>query len=197
MIWYTADTHAYHDRIIAPCNRPFTSGEQMAVALAEITNEYVVSTDILFHLGDFCWRGGRALWAAYREMINCRQIFLIRGNHDDIGLNDTHKWFAGIFDVYRRDNIIMSHCPMESWERMHKSIYHLHGHCHGTIGSHLFKLRADVGVDATGYRPISHDEVEDMMQAKIGTRDALIPHWEALGYHFFSSSNQASYEMPL
>ena len=184
MHWFTADTHAYHKGIIVPCNRPFSSGEQMAIALAEAINKYVAATDILFHLGDFCWKG-KSSWAEFRGMINCRQVFLIRGNHDDIGLNDTHKWFAGIFDLYERDNIFMSHCPLETWPKIRHGVCHLHGHCHGLLGEHLFKLRTDVGVDAQGYKPVSRDEVEVMMQAKARTRDALIPHWEARGYHFY------------
>jgi len=193
MDWFTADTHAYHEKIIIPCNRPFTSGEQMTIALAETLNKYVAPTDILFHLGDFCWKGSK-WWAEFRGMINCRQVFLIRGNHDKIGLNDTHKWFAGIFDFYERDDIIMCHFPLETWNRMAHGTYHFHGHCHGLLGEPLLKLRADVGVDAQGYRPISRDEVEVMMRAKMRTRDALLPYWEARGHHSFGRSAQVSYE---
>ena len=75
MDWFTADTHAYHDKIIVPCNRPFESGEQMAIALAETTNKYVAPGDTLCHLGDFCWKGGQR-WEDFRGMINCREIFL-------------------------------------------------------------------------------------------------------------------------
>ena len=182
MDWFTADTHAYHDKIIAACNRPFESGSHMAIALADTINEYVMPTDTLFHIGDFCWKG-KQRWAEFRAMINCREIFLIRGNHDNIGLNDTHKWFASIFDIYERDNIVMCHRPFESWDKMHHGSFHLHGHCHGSLGDSLFKLRMDVGVDPQGYKPVSRDEVEVVMRQRIKTREILRPYWEARGHH--------------
>jgi len=193
MDWFTADTHAYHDKIIAPCNRPFESGEHMAMELAKNINALVGPTDTLFHLGDICWRGKKWI-GIFREMLNCHQVFLIRGNHDDIGLNDTHRWFAGIFDIYSHDNIIMCHYPLESWNRMYHGTYHLHGHCHALLGESLFKLRADVGVDACGYHPVSRDGIETMMQARIKTRSVLQPYWEARGYHFFGALVRDPYE---
>lgn len=192
MDWFTADTHAYHDKIIKACGRPFESGDQMTVALAETLNAHVKPTDRLFHLGDFCWKGTKK-WAEFRAMINCRQIFLIRGNHDKVGLNDTHGWFAAIFDLYEWDGIVMCHYPLETWSKMQHGNIHLHGHCHGLLGESLFKLRMDVGVDPQGYRPISRDEVAEAMSQRTRAREALRPYWEARGYRFFGRSVHETY----
>ena len=56
--WFTSDTHFGHKNIIEYCKRPFSSVEQMNEMLIKKWNNKVKVDDIVFHLGDFSFRGG-------------------------------------------------------------------------------------------------------------------------------------------
>lgn len=52
-IFFTSDTHFWHENIIKFCNRPFSSVEEMNDTIIENWNKVVGENDIVFHLGDF------------------------------------------------------------------------------------------------------------------------------------------------
>jgi calcineurin-like phosphoesterase family protein len=88
--FYTADMHLGHFNIITYCNRPFSTLEQMDDTLIRNWNSRVKDNDVVYHVGDFCFRnspGGKSgegtqrKAADYLAQLNGRIIF-IKGNHD-------------------------------------------------------------------------------------------------------------------
>jgi calcineurin-like phosphoesterase family protein len=160
MIFFTADTHFGHDKIIEYCNRPFRSVEEMDKEMIFRWNELIKSNDRVFHLGDFCFGDPKR----YLDRLN-GDIILLRGSHDH-----EDKYFAkdSIMNVSFSDDeyghkrwIILCHYSMRSWYRSHYASWHLFGHHHGRLPPH--GLSFDVGVDVWGFRPISLHKVEEKM----------------------------------
>ena len=58
-VWFTSDTHFWHDNIIRFCNRPFESVVEMNEELIRRWNETVPADGVVFHLGDFSFGGQR------------------------------------------------------------------------------------------------------------------------------------------
>ena len=61
-VFFTSDTHFYHENIIRFCNRPFKDVEMMNETIIANWNNTIGQDDIVFHLGDFCL-GGSAEWS--------------------------------------------------------------------------------------------------------------------------------------
>lgn len=155
-VYFLSDTHFGHRNIIEHCGRPFSSVEEMDEALLAQINASVRGGDVLYHLGDFGWRGGDV--KSYRDRIACRQVRLVRGNHDDRKAIRA-AGFQSIDELlYLKINgqkLTLCHYPFESWKR---NSIHLHGHRHGE--SKPKPGRLDVGWDALGRRgPVSLDEI--------------------------------------
>jgi calcineurin-like phosphoesterase family protein len=176
MIWFTADTHAWHGNIIRYCNRPWETAQEMTEALARNINSVVRPNDVLYHLGDFAW--GNKMWIeGFRSMINCHQIHLILGNHDKLIRDDKvlQRLFSKtsvIQELHRPScsKIVMCHYAMRVWNASFHGSWHLYGHSHGTLPDNVvqvddgYKRNAfDVGVDCWDYKPISLDQVIDRM----------------------------------
>lgn len=181
MIYFTSDTHWYHKNIIAYCNRPFDSVEEMNKAMIDRWNERVKPDDTIYFLGDFAFCSeSKACEIAYS--LNGFKHWII-GNHDR-GMSKSNKLcsaFQTIQDYkrispsvqYENDDgdvvevavpIVLFHYPIMSWDgKMHGAI-HLHGHTH-TAKGHQEKTgyRLDVGVDSHDYYPWSLDEIRDTL----------------------------------
>ena len=54
--FFTSDLHLGHKNIIKYCNRPFSSLEEMNRIIIRRWNERVKVEDIVFVIGDFCFR---------------------------------------------------------------------------------------------------------------------------------------------
>ena len=80
-VFFTSDSHFCHKNIIEFCSRPFETVEEMNEKLVENWNKVVGPSDIVYHLGDFCFAGS-AEWHYLLGKLNGR-IHLIIGNHDE------------------------------------------------------------------------------------------------------------------
>lgn len=76
--------------------------------------------------------------------------------------------------VIDKQEIILSHFPLEEWENMDRDSIHLHGHCHHTkdyTDLNMYSKRMDVGMDWEEFRPYSWNEIkEEMKERKIKKR---------------------------
>jgi calcineurin-like phosphoesterase family protein len=61
--------------------------------------------------------------------------------------------------------VVLSHFPLEVWDRKHYGSYHLHGHSHGNLPPR--GRRMDVGVDCTDFRPINLIEAMERIDANV------------------------------
>lgn len=208
-VWFTADTHFGHKKIPFYARRKFCLDQEESETLdliwknknidsmwspswASISrmddylikriNENVGQNDVLWHLGDFC--AGRKKEIAdvarkYRERINCKNVFLVAGNHDR---PEIRKVFSGCYDIYdltvNSRHVVLSHYAMAFWNKSHYKSWMLYGHAHGTAEKWLDdnmpgRLSMDVGVDNIfnvlgEYRPISFGEIESIMSSRDG-----------------------------
>jgi calcineurin-like phosphoesterase family protein len=180
MIYFTADTHLGHANIIKYCDRPFRDVNEMDDAIIDNINSCVNKDDILYHLGDFAFSSniGR-----YRQRILCRQIHLIRGNHDRY--NNCKGHFSTIQEYLsvglKEGTFVLFHYPIAVWDRAHYNTIHLFGHSHGTHTpwreEHMpNSLSMDVGIDANKFMPLSVDEIVNIMEERKRLKQVSIDH---------------------
>ena len=86
-VFFTSDTHFGHQNIIRFCNRPWATIAEHDQALIDNWNAIVPEDAVVFHLGDFCYKGGGFPTIQHLIGLLHGQIVLIRGNHDP----DTRK----------------------------------------------------------------------------------------------------------
>ncbi len=149
--FFVGCTHFQHQNIIKLTNRPFNSVEEMDETLIENWNKTVNKTDTVYHLGDFAYRGTTSN-AEILKKLNGR-IILIQGNHDPLLWGQHYLEF--------KDNkrlFVLSHYPFEEWNGYYKGAIHIHCHTHKPqlISA---ERRFNVTVEATGYKPISLEEI--------------------------------------
>lgn len=185
-IWFTSDSHYFHKNITYGESmwndkeintRRFNTTQEMSQAIVKGINRHVKYDDILFHLGDWSFGGIQNIWN-FNKQINCQNIHLIFGNHDqhiisnkllpDILVNAQSPILFSSTQHYLEveiDNILflLFHRAIEDFHNNErKTTIHLHGHSHGnTIQK---ENRLDVGVDVAykkfgEYRPFSLQEV--------------------------------------
>ncbi len=166
MIWFTADTHFGHAKLIKNTHRPFKDVEEMDRALIENWNRVVADGDTVYHLGDFCWIAKVPVWEQYRAQLK-GNITLIKGNHD-LRRNKISYLFREVEYIkqvcWNKHKIILCHYAMRIWDRSHYGTYQLYGHSHGTLNP--IGKQMDVGVDCKNYTPISIEEVFRIMSFK-------------------------------
>jgi len=192
-VWFTADLHFGHGNIIRYCQRPFMSPEEQDLlrtegargkwrvsaesverhdtALLQAINECAAPGDMLWVLGDFCW-GGLVEATAYRDRIQCRNVYFVWGNHDHRSIEPifTEAIEQGMIEV-EGQAIWLNHYPMRAWNRSHHGSWQLYGHVHGHLAREDaaadWMLTRDVGVDACGYRPISFEQLREYMAPRM------------------------------
>jgi len=177
---FIADMHLDHGNIIKYCHRPFLSDTEqglmnmidkglvpqrelrisqqsinnMTDTILDSVNATVQRSDTLVIGGDFCFttrenRDRRA--KELRNRINCENVYLIWGNHDDrraldekdvqtfpdrtvTTVYDNKKLFKGCYDQYMfkvdGEHIFMSHYPCRSWDGKPYDSWMLYGHVH-------------------------------------------------------------------
>ncbi len=165
MFCFSADTHLNHKNIIEYCSRPFSTIEEMNETIIENFNDRIMPDDTLYHLGDFSF-GDAYRW---RKRFKCKNIFLIRGNHDKSGLKDAgFGWVKDTHNLIRPEgkeiSIFLSHYGHRVWPSSHHGSYHLYGHSHGKLPS--YGKSFDVGVDCFNFIPISLDTVIGIMDTE-------------------------------
>lgn len=111
--YVTADLHLGHGKIIQYSNRPFKTSNEMNVRLVTNWNSRVKSEDIVFILGDFCFKSGLNCEKAdfWIKQLVGNKIF-IRGNHDN---NNSLKTIIDCIHVtFANKRINMCHKPEHS-----------------------------------------------------------------------------------
>ena len=185
-VFFTADLHFGHARIVELANRPFASVEEMDEALIANWNAVVRRPDdLVWVLGDYAL-GDRRKALGYLDRLNGRKM-LVAGNHDKCFLGSSDGWkhigeyqSAGFEIVVPWARIklpgrkvLLSHFPYDgdsAGEDRHPGARLrdegeplVHGHVH-----EMFTLRRsaatgavqlNVGVDRWHYRPVPATEV--------------------------------------
>ena len=179
-MWYfTADLHLNHPNILKYSRRMFLSHTECRLAemadeglipmgevvvseqstrrmtehIIESINAVVSPSDSLVIAGDFCMApvGVRQeIVARMRAMINCENLYLILGNHDDRAACAANMVCLDnyTFNV-QGQQVFVSHYPCRSWNMSLRGSWMLYGHAHGSLSQE----------DSNGYCASELDEV--------------------------------------
>lgn len=144
MRYYIADCHFYHRTLLqAMDKRPFSTIEEMNLAMIEAWNQKVRSNDEVVILGDFSWGNAQETMDLLKTLHGKK--YLVRGNHDlylkdknfDVSLFEWVKDYAELHDNKRK--VILSHYPIVCYngqyrlnEKGEPKTWMLYGHIHNT-----------------------------------------------------------------
>lgn len=190
-IHLVSDLHISHKNLIkdlsaweSGATRDFKSVDHMNGIIIGNINNYVLPHHYLFILGDLMF--GDKDYDALFKSINCNNIFVLRGNHDNMNkliqaCDNNNVTYLGW-----RENVsingklcVLSHEPILSWDSMGRNSYHIFGHCHDNLRTgkteiHKFynSLKVlDCGIDAAinllgEYKPFTFDWVKNWMNKR-------------------------------
>lgn len=165
--WISGDCHFNHMNLISGTSkwndlskcRQFESLEKHNETILNNINSLVKENDILYLLGDFCFGDRKINTKKYRDMINCKNIIYLRGNHESE--EDNVKCFSAVHDYLEikefGKNIVLFHYPIASWNGMGKGWLHFHAHTHNNF---IDRGRSkDVGLDTNDFKPYNLEEL--------------------------------------
>jgi calcineurin-like phosphoesterase family protein len=149
--------------------RPWTDYESMDIALVELFNDTVKETDKCYFLGDVAInRRGLAIL----EQLNCKNMILIKGNHDVFRLREYTAHFADIRAYHVMTGLIFSHIPVHECQLDSRFGVNVHGHLHSgrVMKGNSIDLRYHcISCEHTEFKPISYDELVAKIIAEGGT----------------------------
>ena len=166
--FYTADLHLGHANIIKYCGRPFKNINHMNKELIRRWNERVKPEDIVYHIGDFCFKNskggkkGEGLQTSAQEWekkLNGKIIF-IKGNHDRNNSTKTHIHSLVINIDNKLINLV--HNPAHFDNRFDINFI---GHVHEKwqiqrkLSAFTFVDCINVGVDVWNFYPVTYEEI--------------------------------------
>ncbi|MGM9713185.1 MAG: metallophosphoesterase [Prevotella sp.] len=178
-IWFTSDTHFFHNKMAESGQRPFASVEEMNGELIERWNSVVHRDGTVFHLGDFCF-GKPDKWHYILDRLKGR-IYLVLGNHDAGHISgDVAARFEGVAFQMRLNvngqKIYLNHFPFLSYSGDIHGTWQLFGHIHSNLDNYnitdrqrLLMLQSnqyDVGVDNNAYTPVSYRQIEAIIKRR-------------------------------
>ena len=175
MIWFTADTHFNHAKIIGYSQRPFGDLAQMTEALIDGWNARVAKGDTVFHLGDFALSWGRKDKDTIDSILVRMngQKWLIAGNHDRDEVTSNDRWvkvtpyheISVPLTNGQKQRIVLCHYALRVWNGMGRGSWMLYGHSHGNLDD-IGGKTTDVGVDKWDYAPISVEQLAVYMEPR-------------------------------
>ena len=170
-VYFSADFHGFHKNISRGISqwsdksrcRDFDDEVQMTNHLVNTVNAIVPTNATLIFVGDWSFNGQDKI-TQLRDMINCRNIIMIVGNHDKHIINSSvlQKLFTAVLQYnefrYHKKLFCQFHYPITSWNEIGKGSYMIHGHCHGSLQGQRGRV-LDIGVDVWDYKPLHIDQV--------------------------------------
>jgi len=165
--WFISDTHFGHFNIIRYTSRPFKSLEQMDNTLIRKWNSRVKPEDIIFVIGDFCFKNssgkkgeGIKVSASYWEKRLNGKIIHIQGNHDKN--NSTKTIIQKLVISYGGKRINLVHRP-EFADKNYD--INFTGHVHNKWEIKRMRIEEgftdciNVGVDVWDFMPVTFEEI--------------------------------------
>lgn len=165
--WFISDTHFGHANIISYTNRPFKDVNEMNTTLIKNWNERVAPEDVVYVVGDFCFKTGALTgngmpvkFEAWLTQLNGTKIF-IEGNHD--GNNTVKTKIQSLIIKLGGRRINLVHDPSNANFNYELN---LTGHVHNNW--EIQRLRSgeaftdciNLSVEVWDYRPVSWEEIE-------------------------------------
>lgn len=162
-IYFIADTHFGHEKVIKYENRPFSDINKMDDIIIENWNNIIEDEDMVFVLGDFSFYDKAKTTDILRKLKGRKT--LIKGNHD----NESYKYYmeCGFGNVYEYPVIIdgfwiLSHEPVYINENMPYA--NIFGHVHSNrIYSDYTEQSFCACVERCGYKPVEFSIIKKLM----------------------------------
>jgi calcineurin-like phosphoesterase family protein len=191
-VWFSSDFHLGHQKNFIWESRGYASYESHTDGVINKINQLVKANDLLFYLGDFCLNSSDSLFESYLSRIQCQNIYMVWGNHNNpvfriykrevkkqFGRDDINVYplkyrnvtFLGDYVEISLNNtmIVMMHYPISIWNYMKEGAYMLCGHSHYNYiqsqANHLNGKILDVGWDGIG-EPYSFEKINEIMKTK-------------------------------
>jgi calcineurin-like phosphoesterase family protein len=161
-IFFTSDTHFYHENVIKYSKRPFKNADHMNEEMIRRWNERVKPTDEVYHNGDAVLGGGCDPTPVLSRLNGI--IHLTPGNHDSKKMQKNDRWASVCpYREIKLDGkfIVLCHYAMKVWNKSHYGSLMLYGHSHGSLPGNNQSL--DIGVDCWDYRPVTLHEILSRM----------------------------------
>ena len=166
--WFTSDYHLGHANIIKYCGRPFKDVEHMNKTIITNHNNRVKHDDIVFFLGDFCFRNSKGGKEGegnidkaehYLKQLNGRFVF-IRGNHDNN--NSLKTCIKSAVIEFGGQEIFLCHNPADC-NTKYKINFVGHVHQNWKVQKVKGCMLINVGVDVNNFMPVKFDEIMSVM----------------------------------
>jgi calcineurin-like phosphoesterase family protein len=147
--------------------RNFASVDEMNDTIFNRINEIVGYNDELIIVGDFSF-GDKKLIPQHRDRINCKNVGLVYGNHDEAirknkDYQDLFMWCKDRHEFYyNKTLIICDHYAMGTWLDIGKGAINLFGHSHLSY-QYTRGRQMDVCVEGNNYYPYHMDEIMGKM----------------------------------
>jgi calcineurin-like phosphoesterase family protein len=162
-IWFTADHHFGHKRIIELAGRPFATVEDMDEAMIQRWNDRVAPEDLVYHLGDFAFTDHEP----YLDRLK-GQKRLILGNHDHADKVKKAQGWSAVDSLLHitvdETPIVLCHYGLRVWNRSHYGALHLYAHSHGNLPGD--SQSCDVGVDCWSFAPVTLGEIRARLETQ-------------------------------
>lgn len=162
-IWFIADFHFGHSKVIEYSNRPFKTATEMNNTLIKNFNKVVEKNDIVFILGDLSWLNRKSTTQIVKSLNGFK--YLIKGNHDRKG-NQYYR-NMGFVEVYDFpivfEGFILSHEPAGTCKP------NIYGHLHDKAKNDS-EFNYCVSVEQVEYKPISLDEISKHLNNMLNKR---------------------------
>lgn len=185
--FFIADTHFGHKNIVKGISqwtdksacRKFNHLHEHDDLLINNINNTVGQNDRLYILGDFSF-GGKENIPIYRERIVCKDVVLIRGNHDLHMMKNSvvmhnnkyinvNSLFSNVYDLLDfkigKTNIVLCHFPILSWHRQSKGSIHLYGHVHKELNFNDGAIC--VSAECNNFKPFSFDQIQKIISNRL------------------------------
>ena len=194
-IYWTADLHLSHNETIQYCNRPYRDWQHMNKSLIGNINSRLTPSDILMHIGDYCftnkWIRHKASY--YEDQMHCTTVHIL-GNHDR---NNSVKGCIeyAIVRICGKTAWVRHQPPgFEEFDSIPKDVdLIICGHVHDAWKSKIAIYDKNkriipiinVGCDVWNYRPVRSDELiayyhKIMKDYKeiVKSKDNLLTDWK-------------------
>ena len=177
--FFMADTHLGHKGMTTFLKedgtklRPWDTTEEHDDALIENINKKVPANAKIYILGDAVINR-RCLSTLFR--INCKNLVLVKGNHDGFKLEEYTQIFTDIRAYHLMDGMIFSHIPIHP-DSLGRFGVNVHGHLHDhrvMIADHHGNKKIDVryhnvSMEQIDFTPVSFDELKARIVKEGGT----------------------------
>lgn len=153
--------------------RVFDSVEEMDQTMIDRINEKVSANDKLYMLGDIAIaRRGLAALAK----INCKNMILIKGNHDIFKLDDYTPYFKDIRSSHVLNGMLLTHIPIHP-DSIGRFGCNIHGHLHARSVTKVDESTSErvidpryfcVSVEHNDYYPFEFEDLCERIKAQGG-----------------------------